>query len=100
MPKLFNKHHKNVPADAVYIGRGSPWGNPWSHLPYADAIPVNTRAEAVAQYETHIMNLPGFHQKIKDELRGKDLVCFCAPKTCHGEILLRIANEEEVSDES
>jgi hypothetical protein len=26
------------------------------------------------------------------ELRGKDLVCWCAPKPCHGDVLLRLAN--------
>lgn len=31
---------------------------------------------------------------MKRELRGRDLVCWCFPLTCHGEILLRIANEE------
>ena len=27
-----------------------------------------------------------------DELRGGDLVCFCAPRACHGDLLLRLAN--------
>jgi hypothetical protein len=27
-----------------------------------------------------------------DELRGRDLLCFCAPKPCHGDLLLRLAN--------
>jgi hypothetical protein len=27
-----------------------------------------------------------------DELRGRDLVCFCAPRPCHGDLLLRLAN--------
>ena len=27
-----------------------------------------------------------------DELRGKDLLCFCAPAACHGDLLLRLAN--------
>jgi Domain of unknown function (DUF4326) len=27
-----------------------------------------------------------------DELRGRDLVCFCAPRACHGDLLLRLAN--------
>jgi len=26
------------------------------------------------------------------ELRGKDLVCWCAPKPCHADILLELAN--------
>jgi hypothetical protein len=31
--------------------------------------------------------------RVKKELRGKHLVCFCAPKACHADTLLRIANE-------
>lgn len=27
-----------------------------------------------------------------DELRGRDLVCFCAPLPCHGHLLRRLAN--------
>ncbi len=26
-------------------------------------------------------------------LRGKDLVCYCAPKACHADVLLREANK-------
>jgi Domain of unknown function (DUF4326) len=29
---------------------------------------------------------------VLDELRGKDLLCFCAPAACHGDLLLRLAN--------
>jgi hypothetical protein len=31
--------------------------------------------------------------KMKAELRGKDLVCHCAPDACHAEVILTIANE-------
>jgi Domain of unknown function (DUF4326) len=27
------------------------------------------------------------------ELRGLDLVCWCAPLPCHGDVLLRLASE-------
>jgi len=27
-----------------------------------------------------------------DTLKGKDLVCYCAPARCHGDLLLRLAN--------
>ena len=30
--------------------------------------------------------------KIKHELKGKDLVCWCAPQPCHADVLLEIAN--------
>jgi hypothetical protein len=29
MSKVLNKHAVGIPADAVYIGRGSKWGNPF-----------------------------------------------------------------------
>ena len=29
MCRVLNKHHSGVPARAVYIGRGSKWGNPF-----------------------------------------------------------------------
>jgi uncharacterized protein DUF4326 len=29
MCRVLNKHHAGVPAGAVYIGRGSKWGNPF-----------------------------------------------------------------------
>jgi hypothetical protein len=98
VPKIFNKHHRNEPADAVYIGRRSPWGNPWTHLPinvHPD-LKVSTRLQAIAKFEEWIMQpeQADMVKRAKKELKGKDLVCFCFPKPCHGDILLRIANEE------
>ena len=29
MRLLLNKYKDNIPSDAVYIGRGSKWGNPY-----------------------------------------------------------------------
>lgn len=29
------------------------------------------------------------------ELKGKNLICWCAPLECHADILLRLANEED-----
>ncbi len=50
-----------------------------------------TRAEVIANYERW---LRGQHHLLRalDELRGKDLVCFCAPLACHGDLLLWLAN--------
>lgn len=87
-PKVFNKHHKNAPIDAIYIGRGSPWGNPF-------VIGVHgNRDQVIQQYHALVHSDPANLATIKRELKGKHLVCFCAPKPCHGDVLLRIANEE------
>jgi hypothetical protein len=93
MCKVLNKRMTGVPAEAVYIGRGSQWGNPFRIGPDGD------RAAVIAKYERW---LRGQHHLLRalDELRGRDLVCFCAPAPCHGDLLLRLANasrEERVA---
>ena len=89
MPKVYNKHHKNAPADAVYVGRPSKWGNP--HVLDSGAV---SRLEVVRRYEELVESNPAMKEAIRAELRGRDLVCFCAPLACHADVLLRIANEE------
>jgi hypothetical protein len=88
MPKLHNRRGQNVPTDAVYIGRGSPYGNPYIIGEHGD------RDEVCDKFEEELLKRPDLITMIKTKLRGKDLVCFCAPKRCHGETLMRIANED------
>lgn len=81
-PRVHNKHAKTAPKDAVYVGRGSPWGNPFR-------VGVDgTREEVIRRFECE--TLPKLDLRL---LRGKDLVCFCAPRLCHGDVLLREANK-------
>lgn len=80
-PAVYNKHHKMAPADAVYCGRGSPYGNPF-------IIGVHgTRDEVCDRFEKEI--LPTLDVSA---LRGRDLVCFCKPKRCHCDPILVKAN--------
>lgn len=86
--KVVNKYH-NVPYD-VYIGRGSKWGNPFSHLPNTKAqYQVKTRKEAIEKYREWIMTQPHLLSSLH-ELKGKTLGCFCKPKPCHGDILVEL----------
>ena len=90
MPKVYNKHHKNAPKDAVYVGRPSKWGNPFIVGKHG------TREECVEGYRkwlTHHENA-GFKlwADAEVELKGKNLVCWCAPKPCHADVLLELAN--------
>ena len=76
----------------VYIGRPSPWGNPYSHLPGTLArYKVGSRQEAIECYEKWLNNQPELMARLP-ELQGKVLGCWCHPKACHGDILLRLAN--------
>lgn len=76
--KVHNKHHKTAPKDAVYIGRGSPWGNPFV------IGKDGNRDEVCDKFETEI--LPNLDL---EPLRGKDLVCFCKPARCHGDSIIK-----------
>jgi hypothetical protein len=88
--KVVNKHHK-VPYD-IYIGRGSKWGNPFSHMDGTKAkYKVETRGEAIEKYREWIMQQPELLNSLH-ELKGKTLCCFCKPKPCHGDILAELAD--------
>jgi hypothetical protein len=89
MPKVLNKYKEGFPAGSVYIGRPSAFGNPFV------IGKDGTREEVIAKHREWLLSQPQLIERAKKELRGKDLVCFCAPKACHGDLLLRIANEDD-----
>ena len=70
-----------IPSGAIYIGRGSKWGNPFVIGKDGDRNTVcNKHAE-------HLHNQIDNGEITLEELaalHGKDLVCFCAPQRCHG----------------
>ena len=76
----------------VYIGRGSLWGNPYSHKvgTLAEHV-VGSRTEAIQKYEKYLLSNEELMERLP-ELKGKILGCFCKPKACHGDILLKYAN--------
>jgi hypothetical protein len=67
----------------IYIGRPSIWGNPFS------IGSDGTRDEVIQKYSTYILNQPKLIANLY-KLKGKRLGCFCKPKACHGDILLRL----------
>lgn len=90
---VVNKYHK-LPYD-VYIGRGSKWGNPFTHLDSNIAeFRVDTREEAVEAYRDWLMGQEDLLEDLH-ELKGKVLCCFCKPASCHGDILAELADKIE-----
>ena len=87
MPRVLNKYKDGMPQGSVYIGRPSKFGNPF------EIGKDGTREEVVLKYEQYILSNPELLEDAILELRGKDLVCFCAPKSCHGDILLKLVND-------
>lgn len=74
--------------NSVYIGRPSKWGNPFS------IGRDGNRREVIELFRAMLMRSPDLLQDLP-ELKGKDLICWCAPYPCHGDILLELANKED-----
>jgi len=91
MPRVLNKRYDLMPpGGSVYIGRPSPWGNPFVIGRDGD------RDEVIEKFRVYLVNNPELLNRVRVELRGKDLVCFCSPEACHGDVLLYYANVEEI----
>jgi hypothetical protein len=87
-PRLLNKMkltRTEQPRDAIYIGRGSKWGNPFR------IGPDGNRDDVIAQHEYWLAHQNDLLRKI-DDLKGRDLICYCSPLGCHGTLLMKLAN--------
>jgi hypothetical protein len=52
---------------------------------------TGSRADVIAKYRAWIVTQSELMNAL-DELRGRDLVCWCAPLACHGNVLIELAN--------
>lgn len=82
--KVVNK--KTTDKYDVYIGRGTPWGNPFA-ISHGDGP---DRAEVIERYKEY------FNKKIIEDdafrngilgMKGLRLACFCKPQACHGDVI-------------
>ena len=85
MCRVLNKHQAGMPGGAVYIRCGTKWGNPFRIGTDGD------RAAVIAKYGRWLADQHHLLRAL-DELSGRDLVGFCAPRSCHGDLLLRLPN--------
>lgn len=81
---ILNRHHlQSWPADAVYIGRGSAFGNPYVIGEHGDRDAVCNQYDDWLTYKISqgdpvvLTALMGLHE-------DSNLVCSCAPARCHG----------------
>ena len=93
-----------MPPGAVYVGRGSRWGNPCAvgdlvmmgadHTGGAPKIGPATAADAVLYFRKRTVPAAlAVNPAWLEPLRGKTLACWCpldAP--CHADVLLELAN--------
>lgn len=82
---LNRRNFAKIPEGAVYVGRPSPFGNPF------EIGKDGNRDEVIDKYREY------FFDKIKKSLRfkkdvikllGRDLVCWCAPLACHAQVII------------
>lgn len=116
MPKRIQRKRTKgwkMPADAVYVGRPTIFGNPVvvndrctakeAAATYGRMLRVSqTKLASMAVYENGDravmagLGMIMWREKVKSrlpELRGKDLACFCPlDQPCHADVLLRLAN--------
>lgn len=101
---VVNKHTHIPTENDFYIGRGSPLGNPYTSIQGKQTkaqFICNTREESISNFYNYIIE----KILIKDVLicnelnkiwkavkAGKtvNLVCYCVPKSCHGNIIKNI----------
>lgn len=95
-----------MPANTVYVGRPTRWGNP-----FEVGCDV-TREQALQRYVIHLQSYFGWVQRevakafhpwpvesteLRDWLKplvGKDLACWCPlDQPCHADVLLKLANQ-------
>ncbi len=78
------KHHYTI-----YIGRGGPFGNPFM------IGKDGSRKEVCEKYEEYARNnsrlLAQIYQLKEDDILG----CFCKPLDCHGDIIVKLWNENK-----
>lgn len=70
----------------IYIGRGSPWGNPYK------IGEDGTREEVIEKYRLYLWEQVKSGKITKEQLialQSKRLGCFCKPQACHGDIIIK-----------
>lgn len=106
-----------MPEGAVYVGRGTKWGNPFrvvrvdraGHYPFGwrvhpepsvasfhtvYATEADARHRAVYLFRHEVIR-PSWDDRIAS-LRGHDLACWCPlDQSCHADVLLALANATE-----
>lgn len=79
----------------VYIGRGSPFGNPCRLG--ADG----TREEVIVKFRWYFLEKlrtrPEFRRQVV-ALKGKVLGCYCKPLACHGDVIVKWLDKEAHDD--
>lgn len=85
-----------TPRSALYVGRGTQWGNPYN-VEAAPSHHPDPHQWAVDRFTLRLASQPELVAQARLRLQGWDLACWCAPgKRCHADVLLAIVNGGEL----
>jgi hypothetical protein len=108
MITVVNKHAHKATEQDIYVGRGSDLGNPYTGTKPLEStkamFQAKSREESIELYKSWIQE----KIRVKDKavckalneiylrsVRGPvNLVCFCKPKACHGDVIRAIVMEK------
>lgn len=88
------------PENTVVVSRPSGWGNPFKiGEPFRFVEDgelligvVNSHEGAVAMFRRFLAARPDLTEKVRTELAGKNLACWCSlDRECHADVLLNVA---------
>jgi len=89
VPTVVNRHHykgKPLPKPWMYIGRGTPLGNPFTVREHGDAALELYRRWLWDKIRSNDEDVLCALRRIT---RSHTLVCSCKPRPCHGDIVVR-----------
>lgn len=88
--RVYNRRRPaEIPHGAVYVGRPTKYGNPFSK---------GNKSQNIADFSEYAENRLEREPHWLDELKGKDLVCWCSPEGCHADVLMKLANTPTVDE--
>lgn len=91
MPHVLNRRTDHIGRDAIYVGRPSKFGNPFA---------TGDRNFDILNYRFWLSEHPEIVEAARNELAGRDLVCWCAPLPCHADVLLEVVTADPQNKES
>lgn len=109
-PKVRHISDPNCPKEALYIGRATPrhpaskYANPFqigALLRRNGATLTIDRASAIRLFRAYAKEKLRTGEWTVEQIREDvkhGVVCWCWPLPCHGDVLLELAHEGEVSD--
>lgn len=92
-----------VPPGYVYVGRGTPWGNPWR--PGMNGRPLTGRRRRLGPMSRELVL--DYYREYARQRNAQDqrwlaplcdpsvvaLVCWCAPQACHAQVLAELVEQ-------